>query len=247
MISEGGIMHAMVNQSLWRQYLRDAQDDSTIRTYVDWLERQIVETKELKINSHRHVLAFLKGVASDLTTRLRDDERWEELQTLISVLTELQPQTEFNLGPMAKDGATESVAHRFAEQAATEVDFIEKFLAQMSHLEFEHESLDFFDKTLTLRFVEEVRRRLSESTEARILGYADSGAGIRWREDAGGYTGHLWSGPAESRPVVSSSMVEKELIWLRAEVERSQSLYVGDKPEYLRRIDAALAKLQEAR
>ena len=46
------------------------------------------------------------------------------------------------------------------------------------------------------------------ATEARILGYADSGGGIRWREDAGGYMGHLWSGAAPSAPSSSGNSLE---------------------------------------
>jgi len=119
------------------------------------------------------------------------------------------------------------------ESAATEGGFIEKFLSQMSHLEFEHEALDFLDKTLTLRFVEDVRHRLTASTGARILGYADSGGGIRWREDAGGYTGHLWSGAAPSAPSSSAideavkSLKEAKYLRHRPQCQKSEAAHLG--------------------
>jgi len=78
------------------------------------------------------------------------------------------------------------------------------------------------------------------ATEARILGYADSGGGIRRREDAGGYTGHLWSGAAPSAP--SSSDVA-ELIRVATNAES----YMKAMGQNTTMLTAALAKLKEAR
>lgn len=59
------------------------------------------------------------------------------------------------------------------ESAATEGDFIDKFLSQMSTLTFDGEKLEFWDKSITLQFVDDVRKRLTERSEStRVVSQA---------------------------------------------------------------------------